>query len=62
MLTGGYEQTLSLGVYHIQFNVTDFEWSLVSYQRVGSRIVPDLGRGPDPANAKGLRVADGICE
>ncbi|MEI4920849.1 VOC family protein, partial [Klebsiella pneumoniae] len=43
-----------VSIFHVNINVTDFERSLAFYQKLGFRVVRDLGEGGSAAMGTGL--------
>src|SRR5262245_3376710 len=47
-------------IFHININVKDFDRSLVFYQKLGFKVVLNIGEGANPANDKGLGIPNSV--
>jgi glyoxylase I family protein len=47
-------------IFHININVKDFDRSLAFYQKLGFKVVLNIGEGANPANDKGLGIPNSV--
>src|SRR5215813_13230337 len=56
----GRNYAMIKSIFHININVKDFDRSLAFYQKLGFKVVLNIGEGPNPANDKGLGIPNSV--